>query len=102
MNKSLLSELLDGAAFPAMMLAAAVSQINVSPEQGDALRQDKRLEYRVITGRRYASKEVEGLFRRDSFNLGRDGFRLRQGFLLRQGFGGQVGGHVHAAPFFSF
>jgi hypothetical protein len=41
MNKSLLSELLDGAAFPAMMLAAAVSQINVSPEQGDAPRQDK-------------------------------------------------------------
>ena len=92
MKKSLLSELLDGAAFPAIMLAAAVSQINVSPEQGDALRQDKGLEHRVITVRRYATKEAEGLFRGDSFNLGRDGFRLRRGF----------GGQVQAVPFFSF
>jgi hypothetical protein len=39
MNKSLLSQLLDGAACPAMMLAIAVSQINVGPKQRDTIRQ---------------------------------------------------------------
>jgi hypothetical protein len=38
MNKSLLSQLLDGAAFPVVMLAVAVSQIKVRPNQKDTLR----------------------------------------------------------------
>jgi hypothetical protein len=41
MNKRLLSELLDGATFPAIMLALAVSQINVGSQQRKSLRQGK-------------------------------------------------------------
>jgi hypothetical protein len=37
MDKNLLSELLDGAAFPAIMLAVAVSQMNVEPNQKNTL-----------------------------------------------------------------
>jgi hypothetical protein len=33
MNKSLLSEVLDGAAFPAIMVAVAVSQLKVGPHR---------------------------------------------------------------------
>jgi len=33
MNKSLLSRVLDGAAFPVMMLAVGVSQIKIGPNQ---------------------------------------------------------------------
>jgi hypothetical protein len=43
MNKSLLSQVLDGAAFPAIMLAVAVSPINVGPHQRDTLHEGKRL-----------------------------------------------------------
>jgi hypothetical protein len=38
MDKHLLSQLLDGAAFPAIMLAVAVSQIKVGPNQKGTLR----------------------------------------------------------------
>jgi hypothetical protein len=37
-NITELSQLLDGAAFPAIMLAVAVSQINVEPDRKDTLR----------------------------------------------------------------
>jgi hypothetical protein len=43
MNKSLLSQLLDGAAFPVVMLAVAVSQIKVGPNQKDTLRHSGRV-----------------------------------------------------------
>jgi hypothetical protein len=42
MNKSLLSQLLDGAAFPAIMLAIAVGQMKVAPDQGNTSGQGKR------------------------------------------------------------
>ena len=38
MDKRLLSQSLDGAAFPAIMLAVAVSQMNVEPNRKDTLR----------------------------------------------------------------
>jgi len=41
MNKSLLSQVLDGAAFPTIMLAVAVSPINVGPRQRDTLHEWK-------------------------------------------------------------
>lgn len=37
MSKSSISDLLDGAAFPAIMLAVAVSQIEVGPHRRDTL-----------------------------------------------------------------
>jgi hypothetical protein len=42
MNKKLLSQLLDGAAFPAIMLAIAVGQMRVAPDQGTTSSQGKR------------------------------------------------------------
>jgi len=42
MNKKLLSQLLDGAAFPAIMLAIAVGQMTVAPDQGNTSGQGKR------------------------------------------------------------
>ena len=42
MNKSLLSQLLDGAAFPAIMLAIAVGQMEVASDQGNTSAQGKR------------------------------------------------------------
>jgi hypothetical protein len=59
MNKSLLSQLLDGAAFPAMMLAVAVSQIKVGPKQRDTLRQGKRLAAELQVGARVEQKSKE-------------------------------------------
>jgi hypothetical protein len=50
--RSLLSQVLDGAAFPAMMLAVAVSQIEAVPETKDDLRQDKRLAAELQMGDR--------------------------------------------------
>ena len=41
MNKRLLSQVLDGAAFPSIMLAVAVSSINVGPHQKDPLHEGK-------------------------------------------------------------
>ena len=41
MNKKLLSQLLDGAAFPAIMLAIAVGQMKVAPDQGNTSGQGK-------------------------------------------------------------
>jgi hypothetical protein len=38
-NRDLLSQLLDGAAFPALLLAAAVSQLNIAYHEKDALPQ---------------------------------------------------------------
>jgi len=39
MEKRLLSELLDGAAFPMVLLAVAVSQVNVDPHRKDTFRE---------------------------------------------------------------
>ena len=38
-NRDWLSRLLDGAAFPALLLAVAVSQVNIGRQEKDALRQ---------------------------------------------------------------
>jgi hypothetical protein len=43
MNKNLLSQLLDGAAFPVIMLAVAVSQIKVGPNRSETLRHGERV-----------------------------------------------------------
>jgi hypothetical protein len=43
MNKSLLSQVLDGAAFPAIMLAVGISEIKVGPHRKKALRHDKEV-----------------------------------------------------------
>jgi hypothetical protein len=42
MNKKLFSQLLDGAAFPAIMLAIAVGQMTFAPGQGNTSGQGKR------------------------------------------------------------
>jgi hypothetical protein len=42
MNKTLLSQLLDGAAFPAIMLAIAVGQMKLTPDQGNTPGQGKK------------------------------------------------------------
>jgi hypothetical protein len=56
MDKSLLSQLLDGAAFPAIMLAVAVSQIRVGPNQRNTLHQDEKLAAEVQPGDRVEQK----------------------------------------------
>lgn len=56
MDKSLLSQLLDGAAFPAIMLAVAVSQIRVGPNQRNTLHQDEKLAAEVQAGGRVEQK----------------------------------------------
>jgi len=56
MDKSLLSQLLDGAAFPAIMLAVAVSQIRVGPNQRITLHQDEKLAAEVQPGDRVEQK----------------------------------------------
>jgi hypothetical protein len=56
MDKSLLSQLLDGAAFPAIMLAVAVSQIRVGPNQRNTLHQDEKLAAEVQPGDRAEQK----------------------------------------------
>ena len=43
MDKRLLSQLLDGAAFPIVMVAVAVSQVNVNPHRKGKFHQAKRL-----------------------------------------------------------
>jgi hypothetical protein len=43
MKRTLLSEILDGAASPAIMLAVAVSQFNIGPNQKDTLHQRGQL-----------------------------------------------------------
>jgi hypothetical protein len=50
MNKNVLSQLLDGAAFPAIMLTVAISQINVSPDRRDSSRQGRRLAAELRVG----------------------------------------------------
>jgi hypothetical protein len=57
MNKSLLSQLLDGAAFPAIMLAVAVSQINGGPNRKDMLRQGGRVPGEMGDGVQEDAKE---------------------------------------------
>jgi hypothetical protein len=52
MNKSSLSQLLDGAAFPVIMLAVAVSQIKVEPNRKDALRHGGRVTAELQMGDR--------------------------------------------------
>jgi hypothetical protein len=56
MNKRLLSQLLDGAAFPAIMLAVAVSQINFGPHQITTLRKEKTLAGELLVGNRFQQK----------------------------------------------
>ena len=56
MDKSLLSQLLDGAAFPAIMLAVAVSHIRVGPNQRNTLHQDDKLAAEVQAGDRVEQK----------------------------------------------
>jgi hypothetical protein len=56
MNKSLLSQVLDGAAFPTIMLAVAVSVINVGPHQRDLLHEGKRPFAEVQVGDRVEQK----------------------------------------------
>jgi hypothetical protein len=52
MNKSSLSQLLDGAAFPVIMLGVAVSQIQVGPNRKDALRHGGRVTAELQMGDR--------------------------------------------------
>ncbi len=52
MSKSLLLQLLDDAAFPAIMLAAAVSQIKVGPYQKEALRDGRQFAASLQIGHR--------------------------------------------------
>jgi hypothetical protein len=56
MNKSLLSQLLDGAAFPAIMLAVAVSQIKVGPNERDTFRQGNGFAAELPVGDRVQQK----------------------------------------------
>ena len=56
MNKSLLSQVLDGAAFPTIMLAVAVSSINVGPHQTDTLHEGKSPDAEVQAGDRVEQK----------------------------------------------
>jgi hypothetical protein len=62
MDKSLLSQILDGAAFPAMMLAVAVSQIKVGPHQRNSLHQEERLAAELQVGDRVekTAKQLQG------------------------------------------
>ena len=59
MNKSLLSQLLDGAAFPVIMLAVAVSQIEVGPNQKDMLRHGGRVAAELQMGDRVQQNAEE-------------------------------------------
>ena len=59
MDKHLLSELLDGAAFPAIVLAVAVSQIEVGTNRKDALRHGKQLTVELQKGERVQQKTVK-------------------------------------------
>ena len=52
MNKSLLSQVFVGAAFPVMMLAVGVSQTKTGPNQKDALRHYGRVAAEVQMGDR--------------------------------------------------
>jgi len=56
MNKSLLSQVLDGAAFPTIMLAIAVSSINVRPHQRDSLHEGQSSVAEVQAGDRVQQK----------------------------------------------
>jgi hypothetical protein len=59
MNKSSLSQLLDGAAFPVIMLAVAVSQIKVGPNRKDALRHGGRAPAELQMGERVQQNAEE-------------------------------------------
>jgi hypothetical protein len=59
MNKRLLSELLDGAAFPALMLAIAVSQIKMGPQQRNSVRPGKMPAAEQPVGDRVEQKSKE-------------------------------------------
>ena len=62
MNKSFLSQLMDGAASPALMLAVAVSQINIGPDQKDTLRHRGQLpvELKVSDRVQQKARNAEG------------------------------------------
>jgi hypothetical protein len=62
MDKKLLSQLLDGAAFRAVMLAIAVSQIDIGPHQKNSVLQGKMLKAERRLGGRAEerSKEAQG------------------------------------------
>jgi len=59
MNKSSLSQLLDGAAFPVIMLAVAVSQIKVGPNRKDTLRHGGRAAAELQLGDRVQQNAKE-------------------------------------------
>lgn len=59
MNKSLLSQLLDGAAFPVIMLAVAVTQIKVGPNRRDTLRHGGRVPAELQMGERVQQSAEE-------------------------------------------
>ena len=61
MDKTLLSQLLDGAAFPAIMLAIAVGQMGVAAGQGNTPGQGKRgaATLNAATGVRQQGKGVQ-------------------------------------------
>jgi hypothetical protein len=61
MNKSLLSELLDGAAFPAIMLAVAVSQAKLGPHQRNILHEGQRLAPELRAGDRIEQRANQAL-----------------------------------------
>ncbi|MGA8657741.1 MAG: hypothetical protein WB586_16470 [Chthoniobacterales bacterium] len=52
MNKSLVSQVLDGAAFPLIMLAVAVSQTKIGPYRKDTLRHGGRVAAELQMGDR--------------------------------------------------
>jgi hypothetical protein len=56
MDKSSLSQLLDGAACPAIMLAVAVSQIKFGPDQRNSLHQGDRPAVELQVGDRAEQK----------------------------------------------
>jgi hypothetical protein len=61
MNKSLLSQLLDGAAFPAIILAVAVSQIKLGPHHRKTPREGQELAAEVQAGSRVEPKAQKTL-----------------------------------------
>lgn len=59
MKRSLLSEILDGAASPAIMLAVAVSQIDIGPNQKDTLHHRGQLTVELKMSDRSQQKAID-------------------------------------------
>jgi hypothetical protein len=80
MNKSSLSQLLDGAAFPVIMLAVAVSQIKVEPNRKDALRHGGRVtaELRWATAVNKTRRNTVPTLRHGVLQLQRSHWRIKK------------------------